>query len=98
MSRNVDVAICLKCVNFPVKKIPCSHDGKVRLPNMREAPDLFKELLCSNSQDAKNYSQQIREYKAALALASMGAEIKAPPGTIYSALQPLASSALSNES
>ncbi|GBM83685.1 hypothetical protein AVEN_84254-1 [Araneus ventricosus] len=90
MSRNVYVAICLRCVNFPVKNTPCFHDGKVRLPNQREAPDLFKELLFSNSQDAKIYQQQIRSYKATLALASMGAEIKAHPGTIYSALQPLA--------
>ncbi|GBM28425.1 hypothetical protein AVEN_169420-1 [Araneus ventricosus] len=29
----------------------------------------------------KNYRQHIREYNAALAFASMGAEIKAPPGT-----------------
>ncbi|GBM81233.1 hypothetical protein AVEN_215160-1, partial [Araneus ventricosus] len=46
-----------------------------------EAPDLFKEILCTNSQEAKNYQQQIREYNAALAFASMGAEIKAPLGT-----------------
>ncbi|GBL90731.1 hypothetical protein AVEN_27056-1 [Araneus ventricosus] len=30
---------------------------------------------------AKHYRQNIREYNAALAFASMGAEIKAPPGT-----------------
>ncbi|GBM33027.1 hypothetical protein AVEN_263514-1 [Araneus ventricosus] len=56
-----------------------------------EAPELFKELLCSNSQEAKNYREQIREYNAALSFASMGAEIKAPPaGTVYSTLKPLA--------
>ncbi|GBM87461.1 hypothetical protein AVEN_9560-1 [Araneus ventricosus] len=57
------------------------RDGKVRLPNLTEAPDLFKELLCSNSQEAKNYRQHIREYNAALAFATIGTEIKAPPGT-----------------
>ncbi|GBM62862.1 hypothetical protein AVEN_38394-1 [Araneus ventricosus] len=60
----------------------CCHDGKVCLPNLTEAPDLFKELVCSNSQEAKNYRQYIREYNAELAFASMGAEIKAPPGTV----------------
>ncbi|GBM17097.1 hypothetical protein AVEN_133351-1 [Araneus ventricosus] len=58
--------------------------------HLREAPDLFKQLLCTNSQESKNYQQQIREYNAALSFASMGAEIKAPPaGTVYSTLQPL---------
>ncbi|GBN02793.1 hypothetical protein AVEN_132536-1 [Araneus ventricosus] len=90
MSRNIAVEICLRCANFQVKNILCCHDGKVRLPNLTEAPDLFKELLCSNSQEAKNYRQQIREYNAALSFASMGAEIKAPPGTVYSTLQTLA--------
>ncbi|GBL53701.1 hypothetical protein AVEN_224910-1, partial [Araneus ventricosus] len=54
------------------------HDMKVHLT---EAPDLLKQLLCTNSQVAKNYQQQIREYNAALAFAPMGAEIKAPLGT-----------------
>ncbi|GBM69342.1 hypothetical protein AVEN_155765-1 [Araneus ventricosus] len=81
MSRNIAMAICLRCANFRVKNIPCCHDGNVRLPNLTEAADLFKELLSSNSQEAKNYRQQIREYNAALAFASMGAEIKAPLGT-----------------
>ncbi|GBO23304.1 hypothetical protein AVEN_221469-1 [Araneus ventricosus] len=49
--------------------------------HLTEAPDLFKQLICTNSQEAKNYQQQIREYNAALAFASMGAEIKAPLGT-----------------
>ncbi|GBN12749.1 hypothetical protein AVEN_246718-1 [Araneus ventricosus] len=68
-------------VNSSKKYTKCCHDGEVHLPNLTEAPDLFKELLCSNSQEAKNYRQHIREYNALLAFASMGAEIKAPPGT-----------------
>ncbi|GBM26525.1 hypothetical protein AVEN_245253-1 [Araneus ventricosus] len=66
-------------VNSSKKYTKCCQDGKVRLPNLTEAPDLFKELLYSNSQEAKNYRQHIREYNAAFA--SMGAEIKAPLGT-----------------
>ncbi|GBM60311.1 hypothetical protein AVEN_108099-1 [Araneus ventricosus] len=68
-------------VNSSKKYTKCCHDGKVRLPNLTEAPDLFKELFCSNSQEAKNYRQHIREYNAALTFASMGAEIKALLGT-----------------
>ncbi|GBL84629.1 hypothetical protein AVEN_218444-1 [Araneus ventricosus] len=68
-------------VNSSKKYTKFCHDGKVRLPNLTEASDLFKELLCSNSQEAKLYRQQIREYIAALSFASMGAEMNAPPGT-----------------
>ncbi|GBM28854.1 hypothetical protein AVEN_43573-1 [Araneus ventricosus] len=68
-------------VNSSKKYTKCCHDGKVRLPNLTEAPDLIKEFLCSNSQEAKNYRQNIRECNAALAFASTGAEIKEPPGT-----------------
>ncbi|GBM94565.1 hypothetical protein AVEN_249879-1 [Araneus ventricosus] len=79
------------CRNGVKKYTKCCHDGKVHLPNLTEAPELFKELLCSNSQEAKNYREQIREYNAALSFASMGSEIKAPPaGTVCSTLQPLA--------
>ncbi|GBN09787.1 hypothetical protein AVEN_160263-1 [Araneus ventricosus] len=67
--------------NSSKKYTKCYLDGKVRLPNLTEAPDLFKELLCSNSQEAKSYRQQIREYNVALAFASMGSQIKALPGT-----------------
>ncbi|GBN18512.1 hypothetical protein AVEN_165008-1 [Araneus ventricosus] len=41
---------------FSSKNIPCCLDGKVRLPNLIEAPDLFKGLLCRNSQEAKKIS------------------------------------------
>ncbi|GBM17027.1 hypothetical protein AVEN_133299-1 [Araneus ventricosus] len=85
-----DAFYCKNEVNSRKKYTKCCHDGKVHLPNKTEAPDLLTELLCSNSQDAQNYRQQIRDYNAALSFASMGAEIKAPPGTVYSTLQPLA--------
>ncbi|GBM05499.1 hypothetical protein AVEN_94782-1 [Araneus ventricosus] len=85
-----DTFYCENKVNSSKKYTKCCHDAKVHLPNLTEAPDLLKELLCSNSQEAKNYRQQIREYNVALSFASMRAEIKAPPGTVYSTLQPLA--------
>ncbi|GBO28224.1 hypothetical protein AVEN_61783-1 [Araneus ventricosus] len=72
--------------------------------HLTEAPDLFKQLLCTNSQVAKNYQQQIREYNAALAFASMGAEIKAPLGTcpycfhIHGQIYHMVSPLCSNES
>ncbi|GBM51611.1 hypothetical protein AVEN_113497-1 [Araneus ventricosus] len=34
-------------VNSNKKYTKCCHDGKIRLPNLIEAPDLFKELLYS---------------------------------------------------
>ncbi|GBM67834.1 hypothetical protein AVEN_146984-1 [Araneus ventricosus] len=68
-------------MNSSKKYSKCCHDGKVRFPNLTEAPDLFKELFCSNSQEAKNYHQHIRKYNAPLAFESMGAEINATPGT-----------------
>ncbi|GBM77150.1 hypothetical protein AVEN_209094-1 [Araneus ventricosus] len=67
-----DAFYCKNEVNSSKKYTKCCHDGKAHLPNLTEAPDLFKELLCSNSQEAKNYRQQIREYNVALAFASMG--------------------------
>ncbi|GBN38122.1 hypothetical protein AVEN_224030-1 [Araneus ventricosus] len=59
-------------VNSGKKYTKCCRDGKVRLSNLTEAPDLFKELLRRNAQETKNYRQHIREYNAALAFASMG--------------------------
>ncbi|GBN24511.1 hypothetical protein AVEN_245857-1 [Araneus ventricosus] len=58
----------------------CCHDDKVPLLNLAEIPDLFKKFLTDNSLEARNYQQHIREYNAALAFASMGAEVKGPPG------------------
>ncbi|GBL81581.1 hypothetical protein AVEN_93383-1 [Araneus ventricosus] len=67
-------------LNSSNKYTKCCHDGKVRLPNLAETPDLLKELLNNNSLEARNYQQHIREYNAVLAFASMGAEVKSPPG------------------
>lgn len=68
-------------INTSKKYTKCCHDGKVCLPNSTETPDLLKKILCDSSPVAKKYRLHIREYNAALAFASMGAEIKAPPGT-----------------
>ncbi|GBN96392.1 hypothetical protein AVEN_7481-1 [Araneus ventricosus] len=67
-------------LNSRNKYTKCCHDGKVRLPNLAETPNLLKELLINNSLEARNYQNHIREYNAALAFASMGAEVKSPPG------------------
>ncbi|GBM98283.1 hypothetical protein AVEN_42730-1 [Araneus ventricosus] len=58
------------------KYIKCCHDGKVNLLNLAEIPDLLKKVLTNNSLEARNYQHHIREYNAALAFASMGAEVK----------------------
>ncbi|XP_053150109.1 uncharacterized protein LOC128344287 [Hemicordylus capensis] len=67
-------------LNSTRKYTKCCHDGKVTLKELNEPPDLLKELLLTQSTEAKNYREHIREYNAALALASMGAEINTPPG------------------
>ncbi|GBN79933.1 hypothetical protein AVEN_236474-1 [Araneus ventricosus] len=67
-------------LNSSNKYTKCCHDGKVRLPNLAETPDLLKELLTNNPLEVRNYQQHIRDYNAALAFVSMGAEVKAPPG------------------
>ena len=54
----------------------CCHGGKVRLPELTQTPNLLLDLLTGNSPDSKNYRSHIREYNAALAFASMGAQIK----------------------
>ncbi|GBM23212.1 hypothetical protein AVEN_159890-1 [Araneus ventricosus] len=59
-------------LNSSNKYTKCCHDGKARLPNLADTPDLLKELLTNNSLEARNYQQHIREYNAALAFASMG--------------------------
>ncbi|GBN24309.1 hypothetical protein AVEN_89360-1 [Araneus ventricosus] len=69
-----------KELNSSNKYTKCCHDGKVRLPNLAETPDLLKELLTNNSLEARNYQNHIREYNTALAFASMGAEVKSLPG------------------
>ncbi|GBM15753.1 hypothetical protein AVEN_262919-1 [Araneus ventricosus] len=47
-------------LNSSNKYTKCCRDGKVRLPNLAEAPDLLKELLTNNSLEARNYQQHIR--------------------------------------
>ncbi|GBM06012.1 hypothetical protein AVEN_49401-1 [Araneus ventricosus] len=47
-------------LNSSKKYTKCCHDGKVRLPNLAETPDLLKELLTNNSLQARNYQQHIR--------------------------------------
>ncbi|XP_053147640.1 uncharacterized protein LOC128343121 [Hemicordylus capensis] len=66
-------------LNCARKYTKCCHDGKT-LKELNEPPDLLKELILTQSTEAKNYREHIREYNAALALASMGAEINTPPG------------------
>lgn len=51
------------------------------LPSLSEVPEILIDLLCSDSSEAKNFRRHIRSYNAALAFASMGAEMKLPPGS-----------------
>ncbi|GBM29649.1 hypothetical protein AVEN_125296-1 [Araneus ventricosus] len=54
---------------------------KILLPEILNPPEILKDLLTSDSLESKNYRKHIREYNSDLAFASMGAQIKPPPGT-----------------
>jgi flagellar biosynthesis GTPase FlhF len=67
-------------LNTSKKYTKCCHDGKVTLDPLSETPTLLTELLMGNTPEANNYREYIREYNSAMAFASMGADIKSPPG------------------
>jgi hypothetical protein len=74
-------SMCNNCgqeLNTSKKNTKCCHHGKVSLEPLSETPTLLTELLTGNT--ANNYREYIREYNSAMAFASMGADIKSPPG------------------
>ena len=58
----------------------CCHNGKVRLDNLSPYPQEMRNLLCDNSDAAKNFQGNIRQYNNAFSFASLGARLMAPPG------------------
>ena len=69
--------ICLYCnaLHFPNEALNCCHNGKVSLTQLSSYPEELKNLLMSNSSQAKNFRQHIRQYNSAFAFASLGANI-----------------------
>lgn len=67
--------------NSSKKFTRCCHGGKVVLPPLEDAPELMVYLLTDDTPECKNYRQRIREYNSGMAFASMGAQIKPPPGS-----------------
>ena len=68
----------LKFVNE--KKFKCCCEGKVSLPDLLEFPEQIRNFLSSNSAQAKRFRKSIRLYNNAFAFASLGANIRQPPG------------------
>ena len=80
-------SICVSCKskNFAGEKPPdgkftaCCHKGIVKL-NPLPTSDLIKKLLTGEHPHSTNFMENIRQYNSALAFASMGAQVKPPPG------------------
>ena len=58
----------------------CCYKGKVILPKPKECPELLLHLLTNSHPDSSHFKTKIRNYKSALAFASMGAKISTPSG------------------
>ncbi len=59
----------------------CCNKGKVRLPELKECPELLESLLRDSHPQAKNFMKKIRNYNSALAFASMVANVSLSPGS-----------------
>ena len=69
--------VCPHCdaMRFMNEALNCCHNGKVSLPQLSSYPEELKDLLMSNSSQAKNFKENIRQYNSAFAFASLGAKI-----------------------
>ena len=63
-----------------MKKNSNAVEGKVSLPDLLEFPEQLRNFLSSNSAQAKRFRKSIRIYNNAFAFASLGANIRQPPG------------------
>ncbi|XP_021967368.1 uncharacterized protein LOC110862486 [Folsomia candida] len=57
----------------------CCNKGKVKIQNFATY-EYIKRLLTGKDPDSKHFMEHIRSYNNAFAFASVGAQIKAPPG------------------
>jgi hypothetical protein len=53
----------------------CCHQGKVKLPLLQDPPLILRQLLEGNDIRAKEFQMNIRQYNAANAFTSLGAEV-----------------------
>ena len=69
--------VCLYCnaLSFTNEPLNCCHNGKVNLLKLSEYLEELKDLLLTNSTQAKNFREHIRRYNSAFAFASLGANI-----------------------
>ena len=49
----------------------CYGNGNIKLPQLKDPPDLLKNLLMGNTQRHKQFSDNIRAYNSSLAFASL---------------------------
>ena len=80
--------VCIKCgsKNFAGETTgkvnifsSCCHKGKIKLAPIKTVERIVN-LMKGIDRDSKNFMNNIRSYNSALAFASMGAQIKPPPG------------------
>ena len=70
---------CLKCEALmfkgeqskKAKFTLCCSDGAVRIPPVKEPPQILKQLLTGNTNRDKDFRQSVRAYNSSLAFASM---------------------------
>ena len=58
----------------------CCSQGKVNLSDLLHYPEELRNLLCSDTAQAKQFRKLIRVYNNAFGFASLGANIRPPPG------------------
>jgi hypothetical protein len=58
----------------------CCNEGKVILPDLKECHEFLNSLLTNSHPQAVNFMKKIRNYNSALEFASIGANVKIPPG------------------
>lgn len=59
-------------INVNSKFSTCCVQGKIQLPYINEPPDLIKQLLSEDSNEAKHFRHHIRAFNSSLAFASLG--------------------------
>ena len=69
--------LCQYCnaLRFTNESLNFCHNGKVNLPQLSSYPVEFRDLQTSNTSQAKNFREHIRQYNSSFAFASLGANI-----------------------
>ena len=73
--------ICPHCqaFRFLEESNNCCHNGKVELPPLADYPSELKEMILGQGESSKHFIRDIRKYNSAMAFASFGCSVMAPP-------------------